>query len=63
MIKLRQRAGKRPIVTTEKDAIKLRPHQDVLGEAYALTEELQWDWGQIESNNLIKSAVGQALSP
>ena len=63
VIKLRQRAGKRPIVTTEKDAMKLRPHQDVLGEAYALTEELQWDWGQIESNNLINSAVAQALSP
>lgn len=62
VIKLRQRAGKRPIVTTEKDAIKLRSYQDVIGEAYALTEELKWDWGEVELDEIIRSVAGQALN-
>ena len=62
VMKLRQRAGKRPIVMTEKDAVKLRSYQEVLGEAYTLTEEMKWDWGQTELDKHIRSVVGQALT-
>lgn len=42
----RQRAGSRPIVMTEKDAVKLIGHVSVLGEAWVLRQRLAWDWGE-----------------
>lgn len=46
--RLVQGAGRRPLVTTEKDAVKLRDHADALGETYVLTERVTWDWGEAD---------------
>jgi tetraacyldisaccharide 4'-kinase len=42
----RKRAEGRPIVVTEKDAVKLRVFADVLGETWVLRQQLVWDWGE-----------------
>jgi len=42
----RKRAEGRPIVVTEKDAVKLRAFADVLGETWVLRQRLVWDWGE-----------------
>ncbi len=55
--KLRGRAGERPIVVTEKDAVKLLAHRDLLGEAYVLEQALEWDWGEGEVTELLASAT------
>jgi tetraacyldisaccharide-1-P 4'-kinase len=41
-----RRASGRPIVVTEKDAVKLAPFADMLGETWVLTQRLEWDWGE-----------------
>ncbi|MGD2046948.1 MAG: tetraacyldisaccharide 4'-kinase [Gemmatimonadota bacterium] len=43
---LEHRAGRRSIVTTEKDAVKLRRLSGTPGRMYVLTEEVRWDWGE-----------------
>jgi len=45
---LERKAAGRPIVTTEKDAVKLRTHAGTLGATYVLAEEVRWDWGENE---------------
>ena len=42
----RRRAGRRPIVVTEKDAVKLEPFADELGICYVMEQSLRWDWGE-----------------
>lgn len=42
----RERAGIRPIVVTEKDAVKLRAFESVLGEVWVVGQRLVWDWGE-----------------
>jgi tetraacyldisaccharide 4'-kinase len=54
---LRRRAGERPIVVTEKDAVKLLAYREVLGEAYVLEQELRWDWGEAEVTDLLTSVT------
>ena len=44
--RMRALAGDRPLVVTEKDAVKLAAHAEALGSAYVLTEELRWAWGE-----------------
>jgi len=44
--RLAARASGRPIVITEKDAVKLRAHGGTPGDVYVLAEEVLWDWGQ-----------------
>lgn len=44
--RLRSRASERPIVITEKDAVKLRAYAGEMGETYVLAEEVRWDWGE-----------------
>lgn len=44
--RLRTLASGRPIVTTEKDAVKLRGYAGEMGESYVLAEEVRWDWGE-----------------
>lgn len=46
IIRLKRTAGDRAIVTTEKDAVKLRAHSGTIGEVYVLTEVVRWDWGE-----------------
>jgi tetraacyldisaccharide 4'-kinase len=56
--RLRKRAGRRPIVMTEKDAVKLVAYRDVLGEAYVLEQRVTWDWGEREVVELLAGIVG-----
>lgn len=42
----RERAGARPIVVTEKDAVKLGELADALGDTWVLRERVAWDWGE-----------------
>jgi tetraacyldisaccharide 4'-kinase len=42
----RERAGARPIVVTEKDAVKLGALADALGDTWVLRERVVWDWGE-----------------
>ena len=44
--RLRTRAAGRPIVITEKDAVKVCAYFGEMGESYVLTEEVRWDWGE-----------------
>lgn len=55
----RRRAGHRPIVVTEKDAVKLEPFADELGVCYVMEQALTWDWGEDAVRSLI-SAGGKA---
>jgi len=55
----RARAGSRPIVMTEKDAVKLSPYSSVLGEAWVVEQRLAWDWGEGQILDLL--ATAQAL--
>lgn len=49
----RARAGDRPIVVTEKDAVKLRALAGVLGDVRVLRQRLDWDWGEDEIRGLL----------
>jgi tetraacyldisaccharide 4'-kinase len=40
------RARGRPLVVTEKDAVKLRSLASVLGQVLVLADRLDWDWGE-----------------
>jgi len=44
----RARAGSRPIVVTEKDAVKLVELADVLGDVQVVEQRVVWDWGEAE---------------
>lgn len=59
--RLRSRAGERPIVVTEKDAVKLTRYSGLLGETYVLGEELRWDWGEEDVAGLLDTLVGEVV--
>lgn len=44
--RLTARAAGRPIVITEKDAVKLEARTDELPDAWVLAEVVRWDWGE-----------------
>lgn len=50
---LRRRAGKRTLVVTEKDAVKLERHANELGDVRVLGIRLAWDSGETEVRNLV----------
>ena len=56
--RIRERAGRRPLVISQKDAVKLRDFLDVLGETWVLSETLDWDWGEEDIRRLL-SRVAQ----
>lgn len=56
----RLRAGGRPLVVTEKDAVKLRGLAAELGETWVLRQRLTWDWGEPDVRALICGAGGGA---
>ncbi len=61
---LRRRAGVRPIVLTEKDAVKLVKlvrMADVLGEAFVLRDRLAWDWGEESVRTWVRSVAGEGV--
>jgi tetraacyldisaccharide 4'-kinase len=45
--RLKARAAGRPIVVTEKDAVKLRVLADTASDFRVLGEEVRWDWGEV----------------
>jgi tetraacyldisaccharide 4'-kinase len=52
-----ERAGARPIVTTEKDAVKLRTFPEELPRAHVLRLRVEWDFGQDAVMELIRSVL------
>jgi tetraacyldisaccharide 4'-kinase len=55
--RIRRQAGSRALVTTEKDAVKLIAHRDILGPALILRQRLIWDWGEDSMLRLVEAAV------
>ncbi|MDH3272142.1 MAG: tetraacyldisaccharide 4'-kinase [Gemmatimonadota bacterium] len=55
--RVRAEAGTRPIVVTEKDAIKLAAYVDVLGDAWVVGQRLVWDWGEDLVRRRIEAVV------
>jgi tetraacyldisaccharide 4'-kinase len=56
----RERAGARPIVVTEKDAVKLGGLADALGDAWVLRERVVWDWGEDALRGRLVDLAGPA---
>ena len=52
-----ERAGARPVVTTEKDAVKLRTFSQELPRTYVLRLQVAWDFGQ----DAVMELIGRAL--
>lgn len=61
LVRIRARAEGRPVVVTEKDAVKLRPLSGELQDAYVLSDTLRWEWGEAEVTTLIEGVVGQLV--
>ncbi len=57
--RVRRDAGDRPVLVTEKDAVKLRRHVEVLGDAWVVVQRLVWDWGEEE----VRARLLAVLSP
>ena len=55
-----ERAGGRPVVTTEKDAVKLRTFSKELPETYVLRLRVAWDFGQDAVMELILRALDKS---
>lgn len=53
----RARAGDRPIVMTEKDAVKLVEFSELLEDAFVVGQRLEWDWGEDDVKQLLASLV------
>lgn len=58
-----KRARGRPIVVTEKDAVKLARWADELRDVYVLEEELRWDWGEKALAELLARALASVRGP
>jgi len=57
--RLRKRAGGRPIVITEKDAVTLHGLAGILDPVRVLAETLRWDWGEADLRaRLLEAAQG-----
>lgn len=52
-----ERASGRPVVTTEKDAVKLRPFLREMPRTYVLCLRVEWDFGQDAIMELIRRAL------
>jgi tetraacyldisaccharide 4'-kinase len=55
--RVRARAGARPIVVTEKDAVKLADFHDLVGDWWVVGQRLEWDWGEQEVKQLLAGLV------
>ena len=55
--RLERRAGRRPLVITEKDAAGLRPHEGLLGDVRVLGQSLLWEQGREEVLALVRAAL------
>ena len=57
--KARRRAKSRPLLVTEKDAVKLEPFADVLTDTWVLSQRIVWDWGEQDVRDAILTVVGR----
>jgi len=55
--RIRRRAGGRPVVLTEKDAVKLGRHASEIRPALVLLEQPRWSWGEAELDAVLGSLV------
>ena len=55
----RRRAKSRPLLVTEKDAVKLEPFADVLTDTWVLSQRIVWDWGEQDVRDAILTVVGR----
>jgi tetraacyldisaccharide 4'-kinase len=55
--RIRRRARGRPVVTTEKDAVKLERWRAALGETLVLQDRLRWERGESALRELLDDAV------
>jgi tetraacyldisaccharide 4'-kinase len=58
--RIRRRARGRPVVTTEKDAVKLERWHTELGETFVLHDHLRWERGESALRALLRDAVGES---
>lgn len=61
--RLREKAGGRPLACTEKDAVKLAPWAELLGDVFVLADEMRWDWGEDASRDGILSRIAKEVRP
>ena len=50
----RELAGSRPILVTEKDAVKLTSFAGLMTPCYVVEQQLVWDWGQNDVRSLLQ---------
>ncbi len=51
------RAGERPVVVTEKDAVKLQEHEALLGTVRVMVQALRWESGEDRVSKLVTSVL------
>lgn len=56
---LRERAGRRTIVVTEKDAVKLRRFMALLGPVRVMVQALGWEAGEAPMSDLVTSVASR----
>ena len=61
--RLREKAGGRPLACTEKDAVKLAPWAELLGDVFVLADEMRWDWGEDATRDGILSRIAAEVRP
>lgn len=55
-----RRAAGRSLVVTEKDAVKLVEHEQLVTDACVLRQAVEWDWGEAAVAALLEAGVGDA---
>jgi len=53
-----RQADGRPIFITEKDAVKLAQHAEVLAPAWVVRQRLVWDWGEDDVRRRLSAVFG-----
>jgi len=57
------RAGDRPVVVTEKDAVKLLEHRARLPAVYVLVERVGWAWGERALSARLGATAAEVAAP
>ena len=58
--RIRSRAAGRAVFVTEKDAVKLVAHRELLPPVRVVLQRLEWDWGEEEVRRRLRSVVPRA---
>ena len=54
---VREEAGSRPILVTEKDAVKLSNSAEQLAPCYIVEQEIVWDWGRDDVRTILREGT------